>query len=64
MFADLTELESSFTAFIDIEGSLGADIQNLLELTGIQPDLPDRSAECSPAEPIRPIGRTGIMPGL
>ena len=28
-----------FTAFIDIEGPLGADIQNLLELTGIQQDL-------------------------
>jgi hypothetical protein len=27
-----------FTAFIDIEGPLGADIQNLLELTGIQQD--------------------------
>ena len=30
-----------FTAFIDIEGPLGADIQNLLELTGIQQDLLD-----------------------
>jgi hypothetical protein len=29
------------TAFIDIEGPLGADIQNLLELTGIQQDLLD-----------------------
>jgi hypothetical protein len=40
-FADFTELESFFTAFIDPEGPLGADIQNLLELTGIQPDLLD-----------------------
>jgi hypothetical protein len=30
-----------FTAFIDIEGPLGAYIQNLLELTGIQQDLLD-----------------------
>jgi PE-PPE domain len=30
-----------FTAFIDIEGPLGADIQNLLDLTGIQQDLLD-----------------------
>jgi hypothetical protein len=29
------------TVFIDIEGPLGADIQNLLELTGIQQDLLD-----------------------
>jgi hypothetical protein len=30
-----------FTAFIDLEVPLGADIQNLLELTGIQQDLLD-----------------------
>jgi hypothetical protein len=30
-----------FTAFIDIEGPLGPDFQNLLELTGIQQDLLD-----------------------
>lgn len=29
------------TAVIDIEGPLGADILNLLELTGIQQDLLD-----------------------
>jgi hypothetical protein len=28
-------------AFIDIEGPLGPDFQNLLELTGIQQDLLD-----------------------
>lgn len=28
-------------AFIDLEGPLGADVQNLLELTGIQQDLLD-----------------------
>ena len=27
-------------------------------------DSSDRWAECSPAKPIRPIGRAGIMPGL
>jgi hypothetical protein len=37
IFADF----NLFTAFIDIEGSVGADIQNLLELTGIQQDLLD-----------------------
>jgi PE-PPE domain len=40
----VTELNTDFnpfTAFIDIEGPLGADIQNLLELTGIQQDLLD-----------------------
>ena len=39
-----TELNTDFnpfTAFIDIEGPLGADIQNLLEITGIQQDLLD-----------------------
>ena len=41
ILADFTELESFSTAFIDIEGPLGADIQNLLELTGIQQDLLD-----------------------
>ena len=41
VFAAFTEPESFFTAFIDIEGPLGADIQNLLELTGIQQDLLD-----------------------
>jgi hypothetical protein len=30
-----------FTAFIDLEGPLGADIQNLLEIAGIQQDLLD-----------------------
>jgi len=30
-----------FTAFIDLEAPLGADIQNLLDLTGIQQDLID-----------------------
>ena len=30
-----------FTAFIDIEGPIGADIQNLLDVTGIQQDLLD-----------------------
>jgi hypothetical protein len=38
----VTELNTDFnpfTAFIDIEGPLGADLQNLLELTGIQQDL-------------------------
>ncbi|BBX46907.1 hypothetical protein GCM10009641_39410 [Mycobacterium cookii] len=29
------------TAFIALEGPLGADIQNLLEVTGIQQDLLD-----------------------
>ena len=29
------------TAFIDIEGPMGAEIQNLLEITGIQQDLLD-----------------------
>ena len=29
------------TAFIDIEGPLGAETQNLLEITGIQQDLLD-----------------------
>jgi hypothetical protein len=60
-----------FTAFINLEVPLGADIQNLLELTGIQQDLlirfsdsSDRATECSPAEPIRPIGRGGIMAAL
>jgi hypothetical protein len=40
----ITELNTDFnpfTDFIDIEGPLGADIQNLLELTGIQQDLLD-----------------------
>jgi hypothetical protein len=40
----VTELNTDFnpfTAIIDIEGSLGADVQNLLELTGIQQDLLD-----------------------
>ncbi len=40
----VTELNTDFnpfTAFINIEGPLGADIQNLLELTGIQQDLLD-----------------------
>ena len=40
----VTELNTDFnpfTAFNDIEGPLGADIQNLLELTGIQQDLLD-----------------------
>ena len=40
----VTELNTEFnpfTAFIDIEGPLGTDIQNLLDLTGIQPDLLD-----------------------
>ena len=41
IFAEFTEPESFFTAFIDIEGPRGADIQNLLELTGIQQDLLD-----------------------
>jgi hypothetical protein len=39
-----TELNTDsnpFTAIIDIEGPLGADIQNLLEITGIQQDLLD-----------------------
>jgi hypothetical protein len=42
--ADFTEPESFFTAaeaWADLEGPLGADIQNLLELTGIQQDLLD-----------------------
>jgi hypothetical protein len=30
-----------FTAAIDIEGPVGADLQNLLEITGIQQDLLD-----------------------
>ncbi|HEX4391607.1 MAG TPA: PE-PPE domain-containing protein [Mycobacterium sp.] len=40
----VTELNTDFnpfTAFIDIEGPLGADIQNLLEITGIQQNLLD-----------------------
>ncbi|MFZ1164135.1 PE-PPE domain-containing protein [Mycobacterium sp.] len=40
----VTELNTDFnpfTAFIDVEGPLGADIQNLLEITGIQQDLLD-----------------------
>jgi PE-PPE domain len=40
----VTELNTDFnpfTAFIDIERPLGADIQNLLEITGIQQDLLD-----------------------
>ncbi len=40
----VTELNTDFnpfTALIDLEGPLGADIQNLLELTGIQQDLLD-----------------------
>ena len=40
----VTELNTGFnpfTAFIDIERPLGADIQNLLEITGIQQDLLD-----------------------
>ncbi|MGA9493042.1 MAG: PE-PPE domain-containing protein [Mycobacterium sp.] len=40
----VTELNTDFnpfTAVIDLEGPLGADIQNLLDLTGIQQDLLD-----------------------
>ena len=40
----VTELNTDFnpfTAFIDVEGPLGADIENLLEITGIQQDLLD-----------------------
>ena len=40
----ITQIDADFnpfTAFIDIEGPLGADIQNLLDLTGIQQDLLD-----------------------
>jgi hypothetical protein len=40
----VTELSTDanpFTALIDTEGPLGAGIQNLLELTGIQQDLLD-----------------------
>jgi hypothetical protein len=41
------------TAFVDIEGPLGADIQNLLELTGIQQDL---------LEPV--LGLVGSLGGM
>lgn len=40
----VTELNTDFdpfTAFIDVEGPIGTGIQNLLDLTGIQPDLLD-----------------------
>jgi hypothetical protein len=42
-----------FTAFIDLEGPPGADIQNLLELTGIQQDL---------LEPV--LGLVGSLDGM
>jgi hypothetical protein len=41
------------TAFTGIEGPLGVDIQNLLELTGIQQDLLDPVLGL-----IGPLGRT------
>jgi hypothetical protein len=40
----VTELNTDvnpFTAFIDVEAPIGAGIQNLLDLTGIQQDLLD-----------------------
>lgn len=36
---DLNTDFNPFTAFIDVEAPLGAGIQNLLEITGIQQDL-------------------------
>jgi hypothetical protein len=52
----VTELNTDFnpfTAFIDIEGPLGAEIQNLLEITGIQQDLLDPG-----------LGLIGLLGGL
>ena len=67
----VTELNTDFnpfTAFIDIEAPLGqrtsktcwnSPASNRICSTGSS-DSSDRSAECSPAEPIRRIGRAGI----
>ena len=41
LVTDLNTDVNPFTAFIDVEAPLGAGIQNLLEITGIQQDLLD-----------------------
>jgi hypothetical protein len=50
---DLNTDFNPFTAFIDVEAPLGAGLQNLLEITGIQQDLLD---------PV--LGAVGTLGGL